>query len=158
MEVKWYKNDITLGTVLAFSEKTLEKLSFRINLSFSESIKINKSRYIALLEFSGSKKLFLINCVNIYRFSIFLSIEFVLWKKLFSTGWVNICIFSIFLTIALLGGKVRGHPTKAYIQRYKRTSSLHNDMKNVKVNLELLHGNNYDHICKKGEGTSCEIF
>ena len=37
-------------------------------------------------------------------------------------------------------------------------NSLHNDIKNVKVNLELPHGNNYDHICKKEEGTSCEIF
>ena len=35
-------------------------------------------------------------------------------------------------------------------------NGLHNEMKNVKINLECLNGN-YGHMCKKGEGTSCEI-
>ena len=53
-----------------------------INL-FSLAFKVNKSRYIALIVFSGSiNKRFSICCVNIYIFSIFFSIDFVRWKSL----------------------------------------------------------------------------
>ena len=137
MEVKWYKNDITTGIVLTISEQTLKQLSFRINLSFSEKMKVHESRYIALFEFSRSiKKLYSLDCVNICLFSIFLSTDFARWKKLFPIGWVNICLFSIFFQYVLPGGKVWGYPTllilwfinltKAYTQKYKRPNGLHN--------------------------------
>ena len=45
-------------------------------------LKLNESRYIALFVVSGSiKKLFSIDCVNIYLFSIFFSIDFSGWKS-----------------------------------------------------------------------------
>ena len=45
-------------------------------------LKGNESRYIALFVVSGSiKKVFSIDCVNIYLFSIFFSIDFVQWKS-----------------------------------------------------------------------------
>ena len=48
-----------------------------MKLSCCKQLKINESRYIALLVFSGSiKKTFSIDCVNIYRFSIFFTIDF----------------------------------------------------------------------------------
>ena len=44
-------------------------------------VKVNESRYIALFVFRGSiKKLFSIDSVNIYLFSIFFSIDFSRWK------------------------------------------------------------------------------
>ena len=51
-------------------------------LGFLFFLKINESRYIALFVFSGSiKKLFAIDYVNIYLFSIFFSIDFTGWKS-----------------------------------------------------------------------------
>ena len=45
-------------------------------------IKVIKSRHIALFVFSGSiRKLFSVDCVNIYLFSISFSIEFSWWKN-----------------------------------------------------------------------------
>ena len=45
-------------------------------------LKVNESRYIALIVFSGSiKNLFSIDYVNIYLFSIFFSIHFARWKS-----------------------------------------------------------------------------
>ena len=46
------------------------------------ALEVNESRYIALLVFSQSiKKLFSIDCVNIYLFLIFFSIDFAQWKR-----------------------------------------------------------------------------
>ena len=46
-------------------------------------IKVNESQYVALFVFSGSiKKIFSIDCVNIYIFSIFFSKDFFRWKSL----------------------------------------------------------------------------
>ena len=76
-----------------FSNDCLWKLYIQLNFNcqgltfvFTHSVKVNKSRYIALFMVSGSiKKLFLIDFVNTYLFSIFFSIVF-----------ANIYIFSIF--------------------------------------------------------------
>ena len=58
---------------------------FRNNFTVSPLVVLmehNRSRYIALFVVSGSiKKIFLIDYVNIYLFSIFFSIDFARWKS-----------------------------------------------------------------------------
>ena len=61
----------------------LGKFDFRsYNTFLLTLLKINEARYITLFLVSGSiKKLFTINYVNVYLFSIFVSIDFTRWKS-----------------------------------------------------------------------------
>ena len=53
-----------------------------LSLSLPRTVKVNESRHIALFVFSGSiKKLFSIDFVKIYLFSMFFSIGFSRWKN-----------------------------------------------------------------------------
>ena len=64
-------------------------------------IKVNESRYIALFVVSGYiKKIFLMDCVNIYLFSLFFKIVF-----------ANIYVFSIFFSKEFARWKSVGLPT-----------------------------------------------
>ena len=57
------------------------RLNVKINIQYI-TFKINESRYVALFAVSGSiKKLFSIDYVNAYLFSIFFSIDFSQWKS-----------------------------------------------------------------------------
>ena len=57
-------------------------LAFKIVESLQCILKINESRYIALFMVDGSiKKRFSTDYVNIYLFSIFVSIDFAQWKS-----------------------------------------------------------------------------
>ena len=77
-------------------------------------IKVNQSRYIALFVASGSiKKLFLIDYVNIYLFSIFFSIYFVRWKMIMSIFILSQYVFQQILPV----GKVQGFHHLALISR-----------------------------------------
>ena len=50
--------------------------------NLSALLKVNESRYIALFMFSGSiKKLFSIDCINVYFLSILFAIDFARWKR-----------------------------------------------------------------------------
>ena len=65
-----------------------------------EIIKVNESRYISLFVFSGSiKKLFSIDCVNIYLFSIFFSTSFTRGKRI---GVTQPCFHRDSLTLNLI--------------------------------------------------------
>ena len=55
----------------------------RFFIFITAQFKVNESRYIALFAFSWSiKKLFSIDCVNTYLFSIFFSIYFTRWERM----------------------------------------------------------------------------
>ena len=63
-----------------------------------KKLKVNESRYIALFVISLSvKKLFSIDCDNIYVFSIFTSINFARWK---SVGLLHTTYIVTLLTLS----------------------------------------------------------
>ena len=64
----------TIRRKLKFYPKSFIFLEIKL---LNSSLQVNESRYVALFVFSGSiKKLFSIDCINIYLFSIFFSIDF----------------------------------------------------------------------------------
>ena len=86
------------------STKKIDEISLRISFIdksfgftvFIDFIKVNKSRYIALLLFSGYiKKPFSIDCVNIYLFSMLFSIDFARWKSMGLLHIAYIVIYSL---------------------------------------------------------------
>ena len=75
-----------------------KQLSEKLLIDFLEkrfSAKVNESQYIAFFVFSGSiKKLFSIDCVNVYLFSVFVSfpLDFARWKGMRSPNTAYIVI------------------------------------------------------------------
>ena len=81
------------------------RLNVEVDFCVRQNIVVNlyfkvKSHGTALFVFSKSiKKLFSIDRVNIFLFSIFFFNRFYLWKKIFSIDSVNIYLFSIFFSM-----------------------------------------------------------
>ena len=65
-----------------YNEKVVRKQILKAReFTRKDLVKFNESQYIVLFVVSGSiKKLFSIDCLNIYHFSIFFSIDFAQWK------------------------------------------------------------------------------
>ena len=79
LAVKWLQPDKNEGKVKGPYFSIYERFFIFITAQF----KVNESRYIALFAFSWSiKKLFSIDCVNTYLFSIFFSIYFTRWERM----------------------------------------------------------------------------
>ena len=74
-----------------------------------QTVEVNDSWHIALFVVGGSiKKLFSIDYVNVYFYSIFFSIDF-------SIGCVNIYFFSLFFSLDFARWKSVGLPHNACI-------------------------------------------
>ena len=88
---------------------SLDHVIGAVELKIDPKVKVNESRYIALFVFSKSiKKLFSIDCVNIYHLLIFFSIDFAI-------NYIDIDLFSIFFSIDFARWKSAGLPHIAYI-------------------------------------------
>ena len=96
--------------------QTMTFFSLRSWFQRKSALKLMSHGIFVLFVFSGSiKKLFSIDCVNIFLLSIFFSVDFARWKRLFSIDCVNIYFFSMFFSIDFARCKSVGLSHIAYM-------------------------------------------